>query len=231
MQNDTDVTSPCMQFIFGTREKLPVWSESVLPVTEREGKGEENKSIGHWTKYGHSRLISFCSYTNGMSSVFYLPLLFLCTCPLYKFVSTVCFTTPISKRLSVSLFLYNCGFLLLPPPLRLPPLKDWNKIKRLCLLKLMQYFKILFNTTNYRLGRCRRSNMLLLPFVYGQNKLRFACPYFIQVPMLLFPSPFPSLSVTGRALSDQTGNISLVPRNELHVSWRQVGVVLQGERY
>ena len=39
-----------------------------------------------------------------------------------------------------------------------------------------------------------------------------------QGPMLLFSSPFPSFSVTGRALSDQTGSFSLVPKNELHAS-------------
>ena len=33
--------------------------------------------------------------------------------------------------------------------------------------------------------------------------------------MLIFPSPFPFLSVTGRALSDQPGSFSLVPKNEL----------------
>ena len=59
---------------------------------------------------------------------------------------------------------------------------------------------------------------LHLPFVYEQNELRFACPYFIQGLMLFFPSPFLSFLVTGRALSDQTGSCSLVPKNELHAS-------------
>ena len=66
------------------------------------------------------------------------------------------------------------------------------------------------------------------PFVYEQNELKFVCPYFVQGPMLFFPSPFPTFSVTGRgALSDQTGSCSLVPKNELHASWRHVGVLLQ----
>ena len=50
LQNDTDVTSRCMQFIFGD-----MWEATYLirewPVTEREGKGEGKKSIGPWTKY------------------------------------------------------------------------------------------------------------------------------------------------------------------------------------
>ena len=61
-------------------------------------------------------------------------------------------------------------------------------------------------------------NMLHLPFVYGQKEICLAHPYFIQGPMLIFPSPFPSLSVTGRTLSDQTKTFSLVPKNELHAS-------------
>ena len=44
----------------------------------------------------------------------------------------------------------------------------------------------------------------------------------------LLNSPFPSFRVTGRALSDLTGSFSLVPKNELHASWRHVGVILQG---
>ena len=55
--------------ILGTREKLPVWSESALPVTEKEGKGEGNMSIGPWTKYGHANLTSFCPCTNGRCSM------------------------------------------------------------------------------------------------------------------------------------------------------------------
>ena len=49
--------------------------------------------------------------------------------------------------------------------------------------------------------RDERLNTLHLTFVYGQNELRFACPYFILGPMLLFPSCILSFSVTGRALS------------------------------
>ena len=39
------------------------------------------------------------------------------------------------------------------------------------------------------------------PFIYGQNDLRFACPYFILGPMVFFPSLLLSFLVTGRALS------------------------------
>ena len=41
LQNKTIVTSRCMQFNFG--DKGPVWSESALPVTGKEGKGEVKK--------------------------------------------------------------------------------------------------------------------------------------------------------------------------------------------
>ena len=73
-----------------------------------------------------------------------------------------------------------------------------------------------------------RSNTLHPLFVYEQNEQRLACPYFVQRQMLFFPSQFPSFTVTGRALSDETGSCSLVPKNELHVSGRHVGVILKG---
>ena len=63
-----------------------------------------------------------------------------------------------------------------------------------------------------------RSKAQHLPFVYGQNKICLARPYFILGPMLIFPSPFLSLSVTGRTLFDQVVSFSLVPKNELHAS-------------
>ena len=65
-----------------------------------------------------------------------------------------------------------------------------------------------------------RSNTQYLLLVYGQNEICFACPYFILGPMLIFPSPFPFLSVTGRTPSDQPGSFSLVPKSELHALWR-----------
>ena len=34
LQNNTDMTSDACSSFLGTREKLPIWSESVLPVTE-----------------------------------------------------------------------------------------------------------------------------------------------------------------------------------------------------
>ena len=63
----------------------------------------------------------------------------------------------------------------------------------------------------------KRLNTLHLPFVYGQNDLRFACPYFILGPMFFFPSLLFSFSVAGRALSStRRTNLSLVLQNELH---------------
>ena len=73
LQNDTDMTSRCMQFIFGDKgaatflERLfycseilpPFSSESALPVTEKEGKGEGKKSIGSWTKLDMQTLVHF----------------------------------------------------------------------------------------------------------------------------------------------------------------------------
>ena len=74
----------------------------------------------------------------------------------------------------------------------------------------------------YLIFKVGRKNIELSGFnvVYGQNKLCLARPYFIRGLMPIFPLPFPSLSVTGRTLSDQTGSYSLVPKNELHASWR-----------
>ena len=51
-----------------------------------------------------------------------------------------------------------------------------------------------------------------LHFGNRQNQICLACPYFIGGTMLIFPSPFPSLLVTGRTLSDQPGSFSLVPK-------------------
>ena len=76
--------------LLGTREKLPVWSESAplpLPVTQIEGKREGKNSISPWMKYGHANLSSFCSYTNGGCSIIDLSFLSLCICPSYQFVS------------------------------------------------------------------------------------------------------------------------------------------------
>ena len=78
------VTSQCMQFIFGDKEYRKVTlgrsylsNQRVpsLPVTEREGKGKGNISIGSWMKYGCARHIWFCSYTNKRCSVFDPPFL------------------------------------------------------------------------------------------------------------------------------------------------------------
>ena len=40
------VTSRCKHFIFGDKGEATCWSESVLPVIKKEGKGEANMSIG-----------------------------------------------------------------------------------------------------------------------------------------------------------------------------------------
>ena len=76
LQNYTDVTSWCMQFIFGDKgaatcliRKCPTcdWKR-------KEGKGEMEFLDEIWTRKPYS----FCSYTNGGCSLFNLPLLFLC---------------------------------------------------------------------------------------------------------------------------------------------------------
>ena len=78
LQNDTDMTSRCMQFIFGDKGEVPY-----LWLKER-GRERGKKSIGPWTKYGQANLISFCP--NGRCSVFNLPLLFF----LYLSVIQIC---------------------------------------------------------------------------------------------------------------------------------------------
>ena len=89
LQNDNDVTSRCMQFIFEDKGQATcLIRECTCDWKRGEGKGE--KSIGPWTKYGHARLNLFCPYTNKRCSIFDLPLLFLCPCPSYQFVSRRC---------------------------------------------------------------------------------------------------------------------------------------------
>ena len=66
LQNDTDMTSRSMQFSFGDNGAA---TGMIRPVTDKEGKGEGEKSISPWMKYGHANLSSFCSYTNGGCSV------------------------------------------------------------------------------------------------------------------------------------------------------------------
>ena len=51
------------------QDKVYLLDESVLPVTEKERRGKEKKSIGPRMKNGHANLDSFCSQTNGRCSV------------------------------------------------------------------------------------------------------------------------------------------------------------------
>ena len=45
-----------MQFTFGDKGEVHLLDESVLPVTEKERKGEGKSSIGPRMKYGHPNL-------------------------------------------------------------------------------------------------------------------------------------------------------------------------------
>ena len=81
------MTSRCMQFTFRDQRGVYLLGESALPVTEKEGKGERNMSIGPRMKYGQARHILFCPQTNERCCVFDLLILFFCNCQLYKFVS------------------------------------------------------------------------------------------------------------------------------------------------
>ena len=66
-----------MQFTFGDKREVHLLDESVLPVTEKERRGEGKSSIGPRMKYGHANHKSNCPYTNGRCSVSTLPLLSL----------------------------------------------------------------------------------------------------------------------------------------------------------
>ena len=69
LQNDTDVTSRCMQLIFGDKGAATCLIRECPICDWKRGEGRGEKSIGPWTKYGHTRLSSFCSYTNGGCSI------------------------------------------------------------------------------------------------------------------------------------------------------------------
>ena len=65
MQNDSIVTSQCMQFTFGDKGEVYLLDKSVLPVTGKERRGEGKSSIGTRMKYGHANhydvtIVSFC---------------------------------------------------------------------------------------------------------------------------------------------------------------------------
>ena len=56
-------------------------------------------------------------------------------------------------------------------------------------------------------GASERSNTLHLLFVYGQNEIKFARPYFVQGPMLFSPLPSPLFqSQVGHSLFKQVAS-------------------------
>ena len=63
LQNDSIVTSRCMQFTFGDKREVYLFDESAIPVTEKESMREGKRSIGPWMKYGQANLNSFCTHT------------------------------------------------------------------------------------------------------------------------------------------------------------------------
>ena len=64
----------------------------VCPTCDwKRGRREGKRSIGPWTKYGHTNLISFCAHTNGGCSKPNFSLLFICTRPSYNFVFVLLF--------------------------------------------------------------------------------------------------------------------------------------------
>ena len=56
LQNDTILTSQCMQFTFGDKEEVYLVYESVLPVTKKERRREAKRSISPKIKYGDTNL-------------------------------------------------------------------------------------------------------------------------------------------------------------------------------
>ena len=67
-----------MQFTFGDKREVHLLDESVLPVTEKERRGEGKSSIGPRMKYGHANHKSNCLYTNGRCSISNLSNVKLC---------------------------------------------------------------------------------------------------------------------------------------------------------
>ena len=53
-----------MQFTFGDKGEVHLLDESVLPVTEKERRGEGKSSIGPRMKYGHASHNSICPFTD-----------------------------------------------------------------------------------------------------------------------------------------------------------------------
>ena len=67
LQNDSIMTSRCMQFTFGDKSEVHLLDESALAVTEKESMLEGKRSIGPRMKYGHANLSSFFLGTLGFS--------------------------------------------------------------------------------------------------------------------------------------------------------------------
>ena len=94
LQNNSIVTSQCMQFIFGDKREVYLLEESALPVTKKESMQERKRSIGPRVRYGHPNLTSFYPHTNEQVCVFNLSSLYFCTCPLRIFVYVCLFYNP-----------------------------------------------------------------------------------------------------------------------------------------
>ena len=64
LQNDTIVMSRCVQLSFGDKGEVYLLDESVLPVTEKEGRREGTRSIGSRIyKTGVQPVLSTCGTT------------------------------------------------------------------------------------------------------------------------------------------------------------------------
>ena len=73
LQNDSMVTSQCMQFTFGDKGEVYLLDESALPVNVKERRREGKRSMGRRMKNGHANLKSFFPHTNGRFCVFNSP--------------------------------------------------------------------------------------------------------------------------------------------------------------
>ena len=67
LQNDSIVTSRCVQFTFGDKRNIYLLDES---VTEKESRREGKRSIGPRMKNGHANLNSFCAHSNKRVCIF-----------------------------------------------------------------------------------------------------------------------------------------------------------------
>ena len=89
LQNDSIVTSRCMQFTFGDKREVYLLDESVLPVTEKESMREGKKSMGPRMKYVRTNPNSFCALTNDWVFVFNLSSLSLSVTQMCIFASVL----------------------------------------------------------------------------------------------------------------------------------------------